>query len=685
MLTLRGDGSYGFPTRVTGAYVVTVEQQPGQAICTVSNGAGTATSDVSNVAVTCVRTYAIGGTVTGLPVGEVVTLANGAETLPVTADGPFGFLTQTLGAYAVTVSMQPSGALCTVQDGAGTAGMDVTNVAVTCVPSFSVGGTLSGLPSGGTLGLTNGSEVLTLSADGAFTFARRTAGAYAVTVSTQPASASCTVQNGAGTATANVTNVAITCVPGFTIGGTVSGLPGSQSVVLANNAGNLLTVMANGPFAFTQVATAYAVTVQTQPAGATCTVSQGTGTASANVSTVAVTCVASGTLDTTYGGGSGFVRYAPTAFHNEWYRAVANPDDSVVWVGSNQVGADEDWVISKLLPDGALDSAFGTAGHLYLNRGASIGERARAIAIGAGGNYYVGGSIFLAGFDFAVARITPAGALDTSYGAGGWAVANFGAAETAQDMVLLPDGSAVVAGYTGSGTSAQILLARFTPAGALDTTFGVSGFAQVGAAGVDDEATAIAADGAGNLYVVGFSGNDSTILKFLPSGTLDVGFGSGGALIEDVSGAAQYDQFNRVAVAPGGAVVALGFASTGTENNATVVRYGSTGTRDSSFGSSGRVVLDTPGQNDSARSLLFTAGGAMLVGGNSSLVCSVWKLTAVGQLDVNFGTAGGYFNQFGSGGGAVANDLVVQSTGKIVFGGSFAVSNPDFGSARLHP
>ena len=61
-------------------------------------------------------------------------------------------------------------------------------------------------------------------------------------------------------------------------------------MVLQDNGGDNLTVSANGPFTFaTKLATgaAYAVTVQTNPAGQTCTVASGSGTiGSANVTNV---------------------------------------------------------------------------------------------------------------------------------------------------------------------------------------------------------------------------------------------------------------------------------------------------------------------------------------------------------------------------------------------------------------
>ena len=81
---------------------------------------------------------------------------------------------------------------------------------------YSVGGNLSGLASGKTVVLrNNGTDDLTLSANGAFAFATKVVGAaaYAVTVQTQPVGQTCTVSNGVGTvSSSNVSSVTVSCV-----------------------------------------------------------------------------------------------------------------------------------------------------------------------------------------------------------------------------------------------------------------------------------------------------------------------------------------------------------------------------------------------------------------------------------------------------------------------------------------
>ena len=308
--TVSANGSYSFANAIASgtAYAVTVSTQPSGQTCTVANGSGTASANVTNIAIACVTTapgtVTIGGTVSGLAASTSVVLQNnGGSNLTVSADGNFTFATaiNSGAAYAVTVLTQPSGQTCTVASGSGTASANVTNVAVTCSntppQTFTLGGTLSGLAAGTSITLqNNGGSDLTVSANGGFTFAApiNSGATYAVTVSTQPAGQTCTVTNGSGTASANVTNVAVSCAAStFAVSGTVSGLIGS--IVLRNNAAGDQTISADGNFTFgTQaVGTAYAVTVASHPTGPaqTCTVTNGSGTIGSTATNILVGCV----------------------------------------------------------------------------------------------------------------------------------------------------------------------------------------------------------------------------------------------------------------------------------------------------------------------------------------------------------------------------------------------------------
>jgi len=251
--------------------------------------------------------YTIGGTVTGLTGTGLVLQDNGGDNLTITKAGAFTFAKSITsgGAYLVTVVTQPTGPAqsCAVTGGSGTATANVTTVAIACsnaAVNATIGVTVSGLTGSGLVLQDNGGDSLTVPTSGSYTFKTPVNGAYSVTVLTQPTNPTqlCTVASGSGTATANVTGIAVGCVASFTIGGNVSGLVGT-GLVLQDNKGDNYTVTANGAFTFkTQLptGTAYTVTVLSEPTSPaqTCAPAQGTnsGTATANVASVVINCQA---------------------------------------------------------------------------------------------------------------------------------------------------------------------------------------------------------------------------------------------------------------------------------------------------------------------------------------------------------------------------------------------------------
>lgn len=239
----------------------------------------------------------VGGTVNGL--SGRVTLSNGSESLQVAANGAFTFPTKLASgaSYSVIVTAQPASQTCSVVNGSGRVTSTLSNDAlVTCVThTHALGGTVSGLA--GTLGLqNNGGEIVTLDSVGGFVFPTAVAesSAYAVTVNSQPAGATCVVSHGTGiVGAADVSNIAVTCEANtHIVSGNISGLIGDVS--LQNNGADTLNTQTDGPFSFaTPVAEGapYLVLVSTQPPAQTCSVSNGAGTMGvADVSDVTVVC-----------------------------------------------------------------------------------------------------------------------------------------------------------------------------------------------------------------------------------------------------------------------------------------------------------------------------------------------------------------------------------------------------------
>ncbi len=199
-------------------------------------------------------TYTVGGSVTGLGNTPVVLQNNnGAETLSISTNTTYTFTTAlTQGtAYNITVLTQPTGYSCSVSNSTGTVGQqNITTIAVTCtaLPTYTIGGTVTGLGSNPVILQNNSSEQLSISANGSYQFltAQLEGSSYSVTVHTQPSGYSCSVSSNTGTVVQeNITTISVNC--GVTATGYYTG---SADVKADNNTTNLnipdLRAMVNG-------------------------------------------------------------------------------------------------------------------------------------------------------------------------------------------------------------------------------------------------------------------------------------------------------------------------------------------------------------------------------------------------------------------------------------------------------
>lgn len=134
LLELGPNGAFSFPAPYGTAWTVTVETPPAGQGCSVANGSGTATADFDGVRVQCTdNAVRIGGTVQGLS-GTVTLQLNGAELLPVTANGSFTFATPLAAgaSYQVEVQAQPAAQVCTLAGARGVAGAAGESLQVAC-------------------------------------------------------------------------------------------------------------------------------------------------------------------------------------------------------------------------------------------------------------------------------------------------------------------------------------------------------------------------------------------------------------------------------------------------------------------------------------------------------------------------------------------------------------------------
>src|SRR2546421_5040788 len=252
------------------------------------------------------------------------------------------------------------------------------------------------------------------------------------------------------------------------------------------------------------------------------------------------------------------------------------------------------------------------------------------------------------------AYATP-GNLDSAFGTGGTVTTDFGAnpsePEIANDMAIQPDGKIIAAGRAGVdqtpiGGDGAFGIVRYLPNGSLDPTFGTGGLVKTKfqAPPNRDVARAVALQSDGKILVGGTSGVFDTpaklaMARYNADGSLDSSFGTGGIVLMNVSNGLG-DAIRGLAVQPDGKILGVGAA--GGEN--LLIRFNTDGTLDSSFGNGGtsQPVLGSSGHLFAMKLLsngTFLAAGTGTTGANQGDFL-VARFTSTGALDSTFGTGG---------------------------------------------
>ena len=153
-----------------------------------------------------------------------------------------------------------------------------------------------------------------------------------------------------------------------------------------------------------------------------------------------------------------------------------------------------------------------------------------------------------------------AGDLDASFGAGGRAMVDLGADEDATALALAPDGRIVVGGsrQNPAGPSATDgIVARLTPQGAIDTTYaGGGGWCRLDYS-PNDNVLDVAVQPDGRILAAGYHEPANGFVAGLPNpgGTLDPTFGGGDGAFRELA-FADGDGYSSVALQPDGRILA---------------------------------------------------------------------------------------------------------------------------------
>jgi uncharacterized delta-60 repeat protein len=242
-----------------------------------------------------------------------------------------------------------------------------------------------------------------------------------------------------------------------------------------------------------------------------------------------------GSLDKTFGSaGTGVIQITLPHFTGDgvWglsiLRDPTNPaNDKVVTMEAPYAldpSGHNHWsvAVARYNLDGSPDATFGTGGRTVTTMPGQI--EAWGMALQSDGSVVVGGYYIdpnVSNYPLALFRYTPAGVLDPTFGNNGVALdydptgtSDYGYAVAVQPA----DGDILLAGVAYTSTTASSIVARFTPAGAIDTTFGTNGIARNAFTNAGSVFRGVTVQPNGNIVAVGGASttiNKSTTSSFL--------------------------------------------------------------------------------------------------------------------------------------------------------------------------
>ncbi len=304
-----------------------------------------------------------------------------------------------------------------------------------------------------------------------------------------------------------------------------------------------------------------------------------------------VRLTATGELDTSFGE-DGIVT---TTLLNggELYAGALQPDGKIVVVGSVMDGVSYKLLVARYSRFGLLDTSFGGgAGYVASSLSGYLFSYLQDVVIQEDGKIAAAGYGELPGDAQAVlARYLDDGSPDPDFGASGLVTPEVDDNSAFRSLALQPDGSLVAAGFSEVMFSSQsFLTARFTSAGDLDPGYGGDGIVTT-TINTRGEAESVVLQPDGKILAGGVSGVGNyyfTLARYLDDGSLDPGFNATGVVTAAFGDAsATTDEGNALALEPDGKIVLAG--TTGGQAYLAFVRWNSDGSPDETIGDSGRV------------------------------------------------------------------------------------------------
>lgn len=230
---------------------------------------------------------------------------------------------------------------------------------------------------------------------------------------------------------------------------------------------------------------------------------------------------------------------------------------------------------------------------------------------------------------FGVARYTTDGSLDRSFGNNGHVTLSFGqnnnCACEAKAIALLENGSILVAGYAHS----HFALARFSPNGVLDTSFGPEHYAGQITTSFGEhtisKANAMSIDRLGRIVLAGFvqkkeHHHSFALARYLPNGHLDTTFGDDGKVIYTFGDHDDKEQINGITTQ--GIITAAGVAVIDDIKRFVLAMFNDDGTLAINYGDKGRQIGNFPVNLEDTTIYPSSANAIINVNGGSRVVAT---------------------------------------------------------------
>ena len=322
-----------------------------------------------------------------------------------------------------------------------------------------------------------------------------------------------------------------------------------------------------------------------------------------------------GTLDTSFSSdGKALVAFDLGGGGDDRATGIAiQSDGKIILTGSTQMRAagDNDFAIARLRTDGSLDTTFSGDGRKNIGFNSVGDDRGAAVVIQPDGKIIVVGYAQASGVgndDFAIARLTSSGNMDSKFGTKGKKTIAFdlGGARTdrASAVALQADGKILIAGSATSATGdGDFAIVRLKSSGSLDKSFSNDSRRTVAfnlGANNEDQASGIVIQSDGKILLGGFSqvsatGDfDFTVARITTDGELDTSFSTDGKKsIPFNMGGSDNDMANGLLLQPDGKIVLIGHALKTDPANTdfAAVRIDTDGQLDTSFGTIGLKTI----------------------------------------------------------------------------------------------